>query len=436
MLLTMMLMACTPDQAEASRGGQGGGAGAEDSGSGDSAGADTGDDSAGGDTDTAGDDTGGDDTAARPGAEWTLLVFVNGDNDLETYALGDLNEMEVVGSTDEVNVVVQLDRSDRESRADGDWSGARRYLVTKDTDQRSITSPVLDDLGVVDSGSVDAVLDFVEWGVEAYPARRYALVLWDHGDGWLLAPDADVTKGISHDYGADTWLSVAGGDVTEIVAGAERTLGHPIDLMGFDACSMQSWEVASSVAPHAGHLVASQDYEAGDGWPYDTVLADLVADPGMDAAALGETIALRFHEIPDSTMSVLDLGALPALTAALDDVADSVVATGTANAILRTAAEGAQGYDGPRSRDHDLLHLLERMDATTEDRQVQEAIATASAAAEAVVVSNYNRGGAVKDSNGLSIFSPTEPSLPPIYENAAWAASSRWDEMLAAAAAE
>lgn len=428
MLLTMLLMACTPDAVEGGKGGRPGGAGARDT---DTASGDTADSAEmGGDTaDTAPDDTGGEDLP-----EWTLLVFVNGDNDLETYALGDLNEMEVVGSTEDVNVVVQLDRSKRESRADGDWSGARRYLVGQDDDPRVIGSPVLEDLGEIDSGSVDTVLDFVEWGAATFPARRYALVLWNHGDGWFLVPDAEVTKGISYDDGAGTYLSVAGGDVTDVVAGAEAALGGPIDLMGFDACTMQQWEVASSVAPHAEYLVASQDYEAGDGWPYDAVLADLVAAPAMEAPALGATIALRFHEIPDSTMSVLDLGALEALSDALDEVADAVVATGTANAILRTAAEGAQGYDGPRSRDHDLVHLLERIDATTEDAAVHNAVTGALAAAESVVLTNYNRGGAVKNSYGLSIFSPVDPSLPPIYANAAWSRAHRWDEMLAAAA--
>jgi len=373
-------------------------------------------------------------------AEWTLLVFVNGDNDLERWALGDLNEMEVVGSTEAVNVVVQLDRSARESDADGDWVGARRYRVEADTDPRTITSPVLAELGEVDSGDVDTVLDFVEWGATTFPAERYALVLWNHGDGWRLGPDASEggasTKAISYDDGAGTYLSVAAGDLTAVVEGAEAALGRPVDLMGFDACTMQQWEVASSVAPHAEYLVASQDYEASDGWPYDTVLTDLVAAPEMGPAALGELISLRFHEIPDSTQSVLDLGALPALSAALDTVADAMVASGTAAELLRAAAEGAQGYDGPNSRDHDLVHLLERLDAASDDAAVHEAVVAALAAADTVVVSNYNRGGPVKNSYGLSIFSPTLPVLPPIYARAAWSQGHRWDEMIAAAAAE
>lgn len=368
-------------------------------------------------------------------AEWTILVFVNGDNDLERYALADVNEMEVVGSSESVNIVVQLDRSERQSEADGDWSGARRYLVTADDDPRVIASPVLEELGETDSGSAQTVLDFVQWGVSGWPAERYALVLWDHGDGWSLAGDAEAasTKGISYDDGAGTGLSVAGGDLTEVVRGAAETMGQPIDLLGLDACVMQQWEVAWSVGASATTMVASEDYEALEGWPYDDVLTDLAASPAMSAPELGASVALRFHEIPDSTMSVLDLGQMPTLTARLNDVADAVIAGGMVAETMQAAASGAQGYDGQFSREHDLVDLLQRIDAVSEDSDVKAAAAAAIEAAEATILTNYNKGGVVKNSHGLSIFSPVTPSMPPLYAKAAWSAESRWDDLIQAA---
>src|SRR3954464_9694763 len=42
-------------------------------------------------------------------ADWTVLVFLNGDNSLEPMALDDFKEMARVGSTDRVNVVAQVD---------------------------------------------------------------------------------------------------------------------------------------------------------------------------------------------------------------------------------------------------------------------------------------------------------------------------------------
>src|SRR5215468_4599502 len=46
-------------------------------------------------------------------AKWTVMVYFAADNDLEEKAIADLNEMKKVGSTDEVNIVAQLDSRGR-----------------------------------------------------------------------------------------------------------------------------------------------------------------------------------------------------------------------------------------------------------------------------------------------------------------------------------
>lgn len=43
------------------------------------------------------------------GTSWTVMVFMNGDNDLYKYAWRDFNSLEKVGSTDQVKVIVQFD---------------------------------------------------------------------------------------------------------------------------------------------------------------------------------------------------------------------------------------------------------------------------------------------------------------------------------------
>ncbi|HNW44718.1 MAG TPA: hypothetical protein PKI19_09455, partial [Elusimicrobiales bacterium] len=39
--------------------------------------------------------------------EWTIMVFINGKNNLMPYALKDMNEMEKIGSTDKIHVVTE-----------------------------------------------------------------------------------------------------------------------------------------------------------------------------------------------------------------------------------------------------------------------------------------------------------------------------------------
>ena len=61
-----------------------------------------------------------------PGAystAWTIMIYVDGDNDLDPYAIQNINSMELVGSTDKVKIIVQYDSYG--------YAGARRYYITK-----------------------------------------------------------------------------------------------------------------------------------------------------------------------------------------------------------------------------------------------------------------------------------------------------------------
>ena len=371
-------------------------------------------------------------TVRSPGvAAWTFMVFVNGDNNLEDAALDDFNEMESVGSTDTVNILVQLDRSADYTHADGNWSGARRFRVEQDEDTSTFGSPTLEDLGDTDSGSPQTIIDFVEWSVQSYPAEHYALVFWDHGWGWSVVGEerSPATKGISQDDGSGNELSVAGGDVEEILAGATAATGDRLDLVGMDACIMGSWEIAHVLAPYAHVFVASQDYEDLDGWAYDNFLDDLTADPTMEAADLGKAIAYAFYKSGDSTQSAVDLDALPDLEIELDALATALIDSGEARTTLVSAAVEAQGFDGNRSVDHDLANLADLLTSKASDPGVGNQAAALKGALEGVIIANYTNGGNVKEAEGLSIYSPTK-NLDSLYLEGTWSADTLWDDML------
>ena len=123
------------------------------------------------------------------------MYFINGKNNLESSALMDMNALEQVGSNGKVKIAVELGRMngqyEGDDHAEGDWTGVRRYLVTKDADSARITSPILQDLGRADMGSWKELAAFIKWSKANFPARRYALVLWDHGNGWEPVSDSN-----------------------------------------------------------------------------------------------------------------------------------------------------------------------------------------------------------------------------------------------------
>ena len=109
--------------------------------------------------------------------KWTVMVFVNAKNNLESYGLSDVNEMEMIGSSDEVNIVTELGRLPGYSSADGDWKGSRRYLIEKDANKYAITSPILMEIPNSDMGDWEYLVEFVKWSMEKYPAENYMLSL-------------------------------------------------------------------------------------------------------------------------------------------------------------------------------------------------------------------------------------------------------------------
>jgi hypothetical protein len=103
----------------------------------------------------------------------------------------DLQELRRVGSSDDLKVLAFIKQR---------GSGASRYLQVGEDGR----DEVVEELGVVDSGHPQTVVDFIRWGVRTAPADRYALVLWNHGGGWTpddlerytsVRADNGVTRG-------------------------------------------------------------------------------------------------------------------------------------------------------------------------------------------------------------------------------------------------
>lgn len=106
-------------------------------------------------------------------------------------------------------------------------------------------------------------------------ARKYALVFWDHGSGWMgFGADATcgtIGAGYSENYcGIGSMQTVITG-VANALTGVTDPVTHApfkLDVVGFDACLMAMYEVGSLLAPYANYLLASELLEPGTGWDY------------------------------------------------------------------------------------------------------------------------------------------------------------------------
>lgn len=235
---------------------------------------------------------------------WTFMIFMAADNNLEASAESDMNELETVGSNNNVNIVVQLDRLGKEAfNGEEKWSGCKRFYIQKDAKPKKVTSPIVQDLGELDMATPDSLLGFVKWVKATYPAQRYAIILWNHGTGWKeISPDfgmapppepaPDPSNSIQYNISYDD-TSGSSMDIPTLgtaMKKAAEILGRKFDLIGFDACLMQMAEVAHEISDAGLYQVAAPDREPDRGWPYDEILGYLAANPGADGKKLGEKI--------------------------------------------------------------------------------------------------------------------------------------------------
>ncbi len=256
----------------------------------------------------------------EPEAEWTIAVYQVGDNNLSDALWQDLNEIEWVGSDENVRIVVQTEFSPDYSTQipTGYRSGTYRMLVEQDQD---ITSSAnledADELGNLNMGASSTLSDFLRWTAENYPAKKMGLILSNHGLGY---------QGGFYDTTSGQLL-----DLREMVAGV-RDSGVHLNLLGMDACMMGMHEVGLAFRGVADLMVASEEVEPGSGYPYHEILAELQLSPTMTAPQLGEVVVNDYvNGFLDPTrqravtMASIDLVGLSSLNEQLASFAETVL---------------------------------------------------------------------------------------------------------------
>ena len=231
-------------------------------------------------------------TLPQPRKAWTILVYQAGDNDLEDALIKDFNEMERIGSGQNINIVVQLDRSPRYDASNDNWTTTRRYYVTRDPEEafppdfstrpnHTIRSQLIADLGKKNMGDPNVLRDFLIWGIQNFPADRYFIILSDHGAG--VRPFRGLSflpfRGMMFTDTLNDFLSED--ETKQAFAAAVQVLGRPFDIVGLDASEMSEIEIAYQLRDACRYLIASQLSEPNDGYPYDRFLWELYQNPSI-----------------------------------------------------------------------------------------------------------------------------------------------------------
>lgn len=376
---------------------------------------------------------------------WTVLVYQAGDNDLEDALIKDFNEMERIGSDDNLNIVVQLDRSPRYDTSNGDWSTTRRYYVTRDPQEsfppdfttppnNTIRSQLIADLGKVNMGDGNVLRDFLLWGIQNFPAQRYLVILSDHGAG--VRPfrlRRQPTRGMMF---ADSFNDYLNEDETkQAFAAAVQLLGRPIDIIGLDASEMSEIEIAYQLRDACRYLIASQLSEPNDGYPYDRFLFELQRNPSIST----EEFLQRFvqHYIASYQPGQPTNGAGSAVTIAVynQSVVPSYVqrVDALAQVLLNKIPQYRQQFINLRNQTQtfseviyrDLYHYCQLLRANIDDaaiRQAAQAVMDLHGpnAGKALLYESHASGfdADVSNAHGIAIYFPDPAQFDSRYLNA------------------
>lgn len=355
--------------------------------------------------------------------KWTFMVYLDADCDLEYFGLVDMNEMEKVGSTSDVNIIVLMDRVDGYDDSDGDWTETRLYYVDQDNDMSTINSTLLKNMGEKNMGDPATLTEFINYGMTNYPADNYGVVLWNHGSGWYkstkqkVKPEGNIHELFEEKESRDPMKHLKSVCVDEtdgdVLYNAEtgtalQNANGTVHLVGFDACLMAMIENAYTIKDYSEVMVGSEEVEPGDGWPYDYLLDSLVNNPTMSPAQFGRAIVNSYCDYytngsyyGSATQSVIDLKSIDAFTTKLDSFCSKTMQAGNLWNAVDYAHRNCENYEDPDNRD--LGDFLDNFMTQSLSTEVQTAANELKNELDKTVLSNCTNSG---KATGMAIYFP------------------------------
>ena len=339
--------------------------------------------------------------AARAGEqEVTILVYICG-SDLESQegeASADIREMvsSGIGSSGEVTVLLATGGASRWNGYDFSARNVQYYRLEK-------SGPVLlKDAGRMSMGDAKTLSSFISFGITAAPAKRYIMILWDHGGGPVY--------GLCNDENyRDESLSLK-----ELKTGLTDGLkGNKLDIIGFDCCLMNCVDLCSDLYGIADYSVLSQELVSGTGLDYDGWMQPVADDPQLSSEKIATLIAdtyvtenSRGREATTATMTVVASEKMPAVMQAANAFSGALASLVESNlaGVVRLREQLTSFGEFLDEDASDLVDVSDMCDAFSallpqESEELKQA-------AQQAVCYNCTTGDIAAYAHGLSFFLP------------------------------
>jgi len=240
--------------------------------------------------------------------EWTIMMYMSADNDLEPEAIEDICEIEFSKiDTDTVTIIALLDRHPGYDISNSNWTGAKIYKIEsqKSAFTGKIESTEIDcnELGLkagispeLDMSSGYVLESFLKFCRSEYPASKYGLVMWGHGSGWRSAEIEEGGalncgyKGFAYDSTSDDYMTLYQFG-NALKAGLKNMT---LDFIGFDTCFGAEMEVFYEIKDCAKYAAGSEGLIAAKGWNYTQLFNDFAEAEDKSSEALCHAVINQF----------------------------------------------------------------------------------------------------------------------------------------------
>ena len=277
-----------------------------------------------------------------PVKEYTFLAYLDGQNEMEGRTAWNMLKMEEAGSSQKMNVLVELGRASQkdkiewlkekgveeagDSHIDGDWSGVKRFYITRSEGASDLAdwpkkdlkihSQVLDERPGVDMSSSDEFADFLEWGMKTYPAKHYVVVMAGHGRG---------LKGILAGQDSDRVISIPelSKDLSDSV---KINDGKKLDLLLFDSCNMHQAEVLSEIGSSVDYSIGSPNPVKSFNMPYNKILNHIEKGKNIEEIFFNIAEDLSAGDVSPA-VSLVDMKEFSSVTESFKDFSRTILSS-------------------------------------------------------------------------------------------------------------
>lgn len=188
----------------------------------------------------------------------TVLVYIAADNTLRNFSAADVEEMiEGMSEVDSryYNLIYYID------------NGISPKLVKLETDEKKqVTQKVLMTYTQRNSVGINEMKEICSYVFSRFPADSYGMVFWSHGEGWIPSLNP-ATRWVGQDISNGTKEL----NIMDFHRVLQESVPH-LDFLLFDACFMQSVEVAYELRDCADYFIGSPTEIPGVGAPYQKIV--------------------------------------------------------------------------------------------------------------------------------------------------------------------